>query len=331
VAFASDLGADDGRTTRMNRREFLGAGFAAVPLLLGPCRAPTAARRAEPVALVTADTEGHVVEVALSTGRIRRRIPTLEGPHGIQSGGGVAVVAHTDAGAVSLIESGRVRRVLRGFSAPRYAAIAGRHAFVTDSGAGELATIDLDRARVVHRAAVGAHARHVTLDPAGRTLWIGLGSSAAELVVVDVGEPTKPRVVRHVTPPFPAHDVGFSPTGRRVWVTAAHATQVAVYAAGARRPQLLLGAALGPQHVTFGPHAAYVASGSGRSVRVHALADGRLLHETPVPIGSYNIQRGAGRVLTPSLDMGALTALDGGGRVLWQLQAAAHAHDVCVV
>jgi hypothetical protein len=315
----------------MNRREFLLAA-AALPFAPSACGvvARTASRR-EPRALVTADTESHIVEVSLATGRIRRRIRTLEGPHGIQSGSGVAVVAHTDIGAVSLVEAGRVRRVLRGFSAPRYAAIAGRTAFVTDSGAGELATIDLDRGRVVHRAPVGAHARHVTLDPTGRRLWIGLGSSAAQLVVVDVGEPRTPHVVRHVTPPFPAHDVGFSPTGRRVWVTAAHATQVAVYAANGARPQLVLPAAVGPQHVTFGPHAAYVASGSGRSVRVHALADGRLLHEARVPIGSYNIQRGAGRVLTPSLDMGALTALDSRGRVLWQVQAAAHAHDVCVV
>jgi DNA-binding beta-propeller fold protein YncE len=315
----------------MNRREFL---IAAAPLAFAPRACgllATAARRADPVALVTADTEAHVVEVALSTGRIRRRIPTLDGPHGIQSGGGVAVVAHTDAGAVSLIEGGRVRRVLRGFSAPRYAAIAGRHAFVTDSGAGELATIDLDRSRVVRRTPVGAHARHVTLDPAGRTLWIGLGSSAAALVVVDVRDPARPRVIRHVAPPFAAHDVGFSPTGHRVWVTAAHATQVAIYAADGSRPQATLPAAVGPQHVTFGPHAAYVASGSGRSVRVHALSDGRVLHETRVPIGSYNVQRGAGRVLTPSLDMGALTALDGRGRVLWQIQAAAHAHDVCVL
>jgi len=83
--------------------------------------------------------------------------------------------------------------------------------------------------------------------------------------------------------------------------------------------------------VTFGPHAAYVASGSGRSLRVHALGDGRLLRDTRVPIGSYNVQRGAGRVLTPSLDMGALTILDDRGRVLHELQVASHAHDVCVV
>jgi hypothetical protein len=114
-------------------------------------------------------------------------------------------------------------------------------------------------------------------------------------------------------------------------VTAGHDAQVAIYAADGSRPSTQLPAAAGPQHVTFGPDAAYVASGSGRSFRVHALTDGRLLRETAVPLGSYNVQRGGGRVLTPSLDMGALTALDSRGRVRWEVQAAAHAHDVCIV
>ena len=36
------------------------------------------------------------------------------------------------------------------------------------------------RGRVVGRVQVGPHARHVTVDPTGRTLWIALGSKAAE-------------------------------------------------------------------------------------------------------------------------------------------------------
>jgi DNA-binding beta-propeller fold protein YncE len=320
----------------MNRREFIGAGLAAAPTLLSCARAARRPKRLEPLALATADTEAHVVEVSLATGRIHGRLPTIDGPHGIQSGpGGVAIVAHTDAGAVSVLDGRpvRVRKILRGFSAPRYAAITpdGRHAFVTDSGTGELAVVDLQATRVVHRLSVGQHARHVTLDPAGRTLWIGLGSSAAEIAVVDVRDPLRPRNVRRIRPPFLAHDVGFSPSGRRVWVTAGHEPRVALYAADGRRPAALLPAAPGPQHVTFGPNAAYVASGSGRSLRVHALGDGRLVRDTRVPIGSYNVQRGAGRVLTPSLDMGALTILDGRGKVIHQVQVASHAHDVCVV
>ncbi|MCW3066113.1 MAG: hypothetical protein JWN32_3285, partial [Solirubrobacterales bacterium] len=85
----------------MNRREFI---LATAPLLVAPVacarRAATAGTTREPIALATADTESHVVEVGVATGRIHGRVATLEGPHGIQSGpGGVAIVAHTGAGA----------------------------------------------------------------------------------------------------------------------------------------------------------------------------------------------------------------------------------------
>lgn len=322
----------------MDRREFLGASFAAAPLLFGGSLGALPARRTrrEPLALVTADTEAHVVEVSLATGQIRGRLPTLAGPRSIQSAaGGRAVVAHTAAGAVSLLEGrpARVRRVLDGFSEPRYTAIApgARWAFVTDSGTGEIVVVDLERGRVVRRTAVGAHARHVTLDPAGRTLWIGLGSSAAEVVVVSVADPLRPRVVRRVRPPFLAHDVGFSPSGRRVWVTAGRERRLAVYSAGGHEPVRVLDADEAPQHVTFGPGVAYVASGEGPSVRMHSLRDGRLLRTTKVPYGSYNVQRSSGRVLTPSLVRGTLTILGPSGAVLHETRVASAAHDACVV
>jgi DNA-binding beta-propeller fold protein YncE len=320
----------------VNRREFLGAGLGALPVLGGRPGAWLAGASREPVALATADTEAHVVEVALASGRVRRRLPTVEDPRSIESGrGGVAVVGHTASGAVSLLEGRplRVRRVLRGFVEPRYTAVApdGRHAFVTDSGAGELAVVDLERGRVVRRVAVGEHARHLSLDPAGRTLWIGLGSSAAEIAVVSVADRVHPRPLRRVRPPFLAHDVGFSPSGRRVWVTAGRERRIAIYRAGAHTPSVLLGADAAPQHVTFGPGAAYVASGDGGSVRLHALDDGRLLRTTRVPIGSYNVQRARSRILTPSLAHGTLTILDPHGRVLHEVRVAPAAHDACAV
>jgi hypothetical protein len=52
---------------------------------------------------------------------------------------------------------------------------------------------------------------------------------------------------------------------------------------------------------------------------------------TRVPLGSYNVQRGAGRVLTPSLNSGALTILDPHGRVLHEVRVAAAAHDACAL
>jgi DNA-binding beta-propeller fold protein YncE len=319
----------------VRRREFLQqAAVAAIPLLTG-----AAAPRRAPLALATADTEGYVAVVDLAAGRRTARVATLDGPRSIESRGrGPVVVAHTAAGAITLLERAgdrvAVRRVLRGFEQPRYAVIApdGRHAYVTDSGAGEVAVVDLMRARVLRRVAVGALARHVTLDPAGRTLWIALGSAARRIAVAAVGrDPVRPRVIRHLAPPFLAHDVAFAPGGARVWVTAGREHRFAVYAAGGDRPIRVLAADAAPQHVTFGAGRAFVASGEQPSVCVHALHDGALRRRTATPLGSYNVQQAAGRVLTPSLNHGTLTVLDPDGRVVRHVRVAPAAHDACVV
>jgi hypothetical protein len=80
--------------------------------------------------------------------------------------------------------------------------------------------------------------------------------------------------------------------------------------------------------VSFGNGVAFVASGDGGSVRVHDLADGRVRHVARVPLGSYNVQAGAGAVLTPSLASGRLTVLDRAGRVRREIKVARAAHDV---
>jgi DNA-binding beta-propeller fold protein YncE len=316
----------------LDRRAFLGLSLAGLPALAG-------VRLAEPpgaLALATADTEAHVVVVGLESGRVQRRLATAEDPRSIESGaGGHVVVAHPAVGAVSLLAArpARVRRVLRGLGAPRYTAIApdGGHAFVTDGERGEVVVVDLRRRRIVGGVEVGAGARHVTLDPAGRTLWAALGSSAAAIAVVDVSEPARPRLQRRVRPPFLAHDVAFSPSGRRVWVTAGRERRLAVLTAGGGGRAVLLGADAAPQHVSFGRGVAFVASGDGASVRVHDLADGRLRRAARVPYGSYNVAAGAGAVVTPSLSRGTLTVLDREGRVRHEVQIARAAHDACIV
>jgi DNA-binding beta-propeller fold protein YncE len=247
----------------------------------------------------------------------------------------VAIVGHAGAGAISLL-AGRpvhVRRVLRGFGSPRYTVFApgGGLAYVSDSGHGELAVVDVRAGRVLRRVEVGAGARHLTLSPDGRTLWVALGSSAARVAVVDLRDPRRPRVIRHVTAPFLVHDVAFSPSGRRVWVTAGGERRIAVFATGGRHPLRVLAADDAPQHVTFGPTVAYVASGDGGTVRVHGLRDGAVHRRTRVPIGSYNIQRAGDHVLTPSLGTGALTVLDARGAVTGRVHAARNAHDACMV
>ncbi len=324
---------------KLDRRSLLRLAMAgaAAPLLSRDmaCRR-AGGSRAAPLALVTADHDGYVAVVDLDRRRVARRIATLDGPRSIEARAGAgALVGHAAHGAVTLLDGSppAVRRVLRGFGEPRYAAITPdrAHAFVTDSAHGELAVVDLRRGRVARRLEIGPGARHLTLDPVGRTLWIALGSTASTLVLVDVTEPLAPRVVRHVTPPFGAHDVAFSPNGRRVWVTGGRAPSLALYGASADRAPLVLAAAVAPQHVTFGPGAAYVASGEGRLLTVHALGDGRVRRRAAIPLGSYNVAGGGDDVLTPSLGSGELTVLDAAGRVRWAVSIAGAAHDACVL
>jgi DNA-binding beta-propeller fold protein YncE len=315
----------------MDRRAFLGLGLAALPALAGVRAAP----RRPAIALTTADTEAHVVAVSLATGRVLSRLHTTEDPRSIESGpAGHVVVAHSAVGALTLLAGRpiRVRRVLRGLGAPRYTAIApdGAHAFVTDGERGELVVVDLRRARIVGGIEVGDGARHVTLDPAGRTVWAALGSSASAIAVVDVSQPTRPRLRRLVRAPFLAHDVAFSPSGRRVWVTAGRDRRLVVMPAAGGRP-VVLDADEAPQHVSFGNGVAFVASGDGGSVRVHDLAGGRVRHVARVPLGSYNVQAGAGSIVTPSLASGRLTVLDRAGRVRREVKVARAAHDACVL
>jgi hypothetical protein len=301
----------------MDRRAFVLAA-AAAPFAL----------RELPVALVTADTEAHVVAVDLLTGLVRKRIPTRPGPRSIERVGASAVVAHTAVGEVSIVRGLAVRHVLDGFVEPRYTASArdGRHAFVTDSGNAELVTVDVERGAVVARLKLRLWPRHLSLSRDGSTLWVGLGTASPELAVVDVSAPRRPRLRGRVRPPFPAHDVGFAPSGR-VWVTAGEARAIAVYDGAEART---FAADAAPQHVTFLAGRAFVTSGDDGTLRVYDERTARLLQVTRVPVGSYNVQYAAGRVLTPSLAQGTLCVLDRRGRLRERRTVAASSHDACL-
>jgi DNA-binding beta-propeller fold protein YncE len=320
----------------MNRREFVVAA-AALPVAAAAAPFATARRLGgTPVALVTADTEESIVAVDLSTGRVYRRLATMTGPRSVESAAGrMAIVAHTDEGAVSFVDgpSLRVTRVLRSLAEPRYAAASpdSRHAYVTDSARAELVTLDLVRRRVVHRLEVGGPARHVSLDPTGRLLWTALGNTAELVAVVDVSDPATPRLVRRFRTPFLAHDVGFGPGGRRVWVTSGDRAAIAVYHPRTLRVVTLLGADAPPQHVTFAGGRAFVTSGGSGTLRVHSLQTGRVLRTSSVPRGSFNVQEGWGRILTPSLEAGTLCVFDEAGRLVSRLRAARSSHDAAFV
>ena len=138
-------------------------------------------------------------------------------------------------------------------------------------------------------------------------------------------------VLGRIRPPFLAHDVGFVPGTRHVWVTSGDRGALAIYDARSGHVLLRLPAGSPPQHVTFRGGNAYVTSGDDGTLHVHSLEDGRVLKTTAIPVGSYNVQAGAGRILTPSLERGTLSVLDGAGRLLRRMQVARSSHDACFI
>jgi hypothetical protein len=312
----------------VNRRELV-VGAAALTL------APNALARmlgGTPTALVTADLESHVVALDLVTMRPIREIRTAPDPRSIESVGNDAIVAHTKPGLVSVIEGAslRVRRVLDGFVEPRYTVSAGdgRHAFVTDSGRQDLVVVDVVRARVVRRVALGGPARHLALDPRRPRIVVALGNKAERVAVLDIERPSRPRVVARFAPPFLAHDVGVARLGR-VWVTSAATRELALYEGG--RVVARLPGHAPPQHVTFVSGFAFVTSGDDGTLRVHSGWSGTIVAEQRIPAGSYNVQRGGGRVLMPSLSLGTLAIANGRGEVVRVVKVARSSHDACFV
>jgi len=314
----------------MDRRSFLlgASSLALAPRLLA--RLPSS----KELALVTADEEARLVAVELASGRVQRYVKTLPKPRSIESVGGMAVVAHSEIGAITIVR-GRtlaVAHVLHGFGEPRYTAghPDGRHAYVSDAARGEVVALDVLEGRVLGRARVGNRARHVTIDPSGTTLWVALGAKAKRVAVVDVRHRSQPGFRSLITPPFLAHDVGWTPDGAKVWVSSGDRNELAVYDARTHKILARPEANLPPQHVTFRGARAYVTSGESATLRVHR-TDGRLLKTTAVADDSYNVQQAHGWVVTPGLGRGSLCVLDVSGQLLRREKIARSSHDACIV
>jgi DNA-binding beta-propeller fold protein YncE len=322
----------------MRRRAFL-AALAAAPVVLRSDPDAFARLLGGPErAVVTADLDAHLVVVDPQRGRVLARVPTAAGPRSIQTVGPEAVVAHTALGRLSIV-GGRelgVRRIVDGFEQPRYTAGSpdGRYAYVTDSGRGEVVTVERQTGRIVHRTRVGGPARHISIGPTGRWLWVALGSSATRVVVLDLANRARPYARHTFATPFPVHDVGLEPGGRRVWVTSGkHGDdEVLVFDASTREVIARLRAGAPPQHVSFGMSAAFVTSGDDGVLRVFSLAARpKLRRTTPVPRGSYNVQASGGTIVTPSLTEGTLCLVDDRGRVYVREQVARSSHDACLL
>jgi DNA-binding beta-propeller fold protein YncE len=228
-----------------------------------------------------------------------------------------------------------VRKVLRDFLEPRYTAssLDGRYAFVTDSGLQAVVVVDVVRGRVVRRLAVGGPARHISIDRAGRRVWTALGTKAPRIAVVDVLDELRPRLLGTIKVPFLAHDVGFAPSGDKIWVTSGDRGELALFDPRTARAVTKHRAGAPPQHVTFSGRLAFVTSGDDGTLRTHQAATGRVLRTTRVPAGSYNVQEGwdGAAILTPSLSRGTLCVADRRGRLVRRLDVARSSHDACFV
>jgi DNA-binding beta-propeller fold protein YncE len=315
----------------MNRREFL---VAAAALAIAPEALARELKGGPPAALVTADLESRLVVVSLTNGRPLRSITTLPDPRSIERVGSKVVVAHTAGAAVTILE-GRtleIRSVLRAFDEPRYTAASpdGRYAFVTDSGSQSVAVVDVIRGRVVRRLDVGGPARHISVDQKGR-LWTALGTKAPRIAIADVRNPLRPQLLGRMRPPFLAHDVGFAPTGRVIWVTSGDRRELALFDPETARAVKRLVAGAPPQHVTFSGRLAFVTSGDDGTLHTQEAATGRRLRAARIPVGSYNVAEGFGLVFMPSLSQGTLCVADGKGRVTRSVRVARSSHDACFV
>ena len=316
----------------MDRREFLAA--AAAPLILGAAPAFARSTGGTPLALVTADLESSVVAVDVSAGRVLRRLATPADPRSIESIGGVgALVAHTAGGRMTLIDSDlRVRPIAGEFGAPRYTAVSPDWSPRVRHRLGPGGDRHRRRSRTARRrtGACGRAGRHLGIDRDGTRLWVALGNKATALAVLSLAEPGRPRVVGTIRPPFLAHDVGFTPGGRRVWVTSGDRRRIAIYDAHSGKLVRTIAGDAPPQHVTFMGDRAFVTSGDDAVLRVHAL-DGRLLRSAPVPVGSYNVQHGHRWILSPSLSEGTLCSFTARGAPLHELRVARSSHDACFI
>lgn len=317
----------------MDRRAFvLAAGAVAVGLARTPL-ASAARFGGTALGYVTADLESHVVVLDLLTTKVVKRIRTGPSPRSIEAvRATLAVVAHTDHGAVSILDvtPGRVRGEVEGLVAPRYAAVHPGlpYVYVTDSAREEVVVLDVDAARIVGRVRVPGPARHVSLSPDGQVLWTSLGTKAARVAVLDTSDARRPKLTRTFAAPFLAHDVVFAPDGDAVWLTSGSEKRVAVYRHG--RPLRVLEAGAPPQHVAFGQQKAFVASGGDGTMRHHRL-DGSLVREARIPRGSYNVTFDRSGVVSPSLGAGTVTVLDRNGRVRAVRKVARAAHDACIL
>src|SRR5919197_265734 len=237
-----------------------------------------------------------------------------------------------DLDRTSTRREGMDRRAFLGLGLAALPALAGMRvaprreplALATADTEAHVVVVSLGSGRVVRRLHTTEDPRSIESGPGGHVV---VAHSAVGAVSLLSASPVQVRrVLRGLGAP---RYTAIAPDGAHAFVTDGERGELLVV--DLRRARIVAGVEVGAgaRHVTLGDRVAFVASGDGGSVRVHDLADGRVRHVASVPLGSYNVQAGAGAIVTPSLASGRLTILDRAGRVPRELKVARAAHDAC--
>jgi DNA-binding beta-propeller fold protein YncE len=313
-----------------------------------PTRVSRTADQSQLQALVTAQTEDRLLVVDLRTARVVRRIRVPGEPTFVATigRGGPVVVVSSAAGTVTLLSGRSLRadRVLHGFDAAHIPAMApgGGYAYITQDASGQLAVIRLTDDKVVSRTFVGLGAHHLAFSPDAQQVWVALGQSATTIAILSTvvrrppppqsvwADPGHPRLIGRFEPGYLAHDLLFTPDGRRVWITSADGPDVGVFSARDHALLFKVPAGPPPQHVVFEGRYAYVTSGYGSTIEQVALVSGRVLRRVRAPYGSFDLDAAGGFVVTSSLLRGTLAIYNPRLRLLNLVRLAPSAEDVAI-
>lgn len=314
----------------------------------GTAFAKTARAPAQPQALVTDEAQNRLLVVDLPSGRIARSVSVPADPEDVATSGngGVVVVVSSSAGKVTILnrDTLQIIKTFGGFEQPHIAAISpdGSYAYITDDARGTLTVIRLSDMKIVDTVSVGIGAHHLAFSPTERTVWVALGENAQQITTLStvtsrpappsspVINPGRPRVTGHFTPGFAAHDLGFSPDGRSIWVTAATGSDVTAFDARNHHVLFRVPVGAGPQHLVFeGPYA-YLSSGYGSIIEKVNAATGRVITRSSSPYGSFELSAADGYVVTASLLRGTLAVYTPGLKLLRVVRLAPATREVAI-
>lgn len=298
---------------------------------------------------MTAQTEDRLLAVDLPNGRVVRRVTVPGDPEYVATmgPGGPIVVPSSASGTVTVLggSPAHVIKVLHGFGGPHIPAMApgGGYAYVTDDARGQVDAILLRTDKVVSRTFVGAGAHHLAFSPDGQQVWIALGQSASTVAILStvvsrppppssvIADPGHPRLVGTFHPGYLAHDLRFTPDGRRVWISSASGSGVGVFNARNHRLMFRVPGGPPPQHVVFDGPYAYVTSGYGSQIEQVSRASGRILKRATAPYGSFELDAGGGYVVTSSLMRGTIAVYNTHLHLLRIRHLAPSAEDVTIL